>query len=142
MAAYDLWAFQTFIIDAWNDMDRKEVPEFPSHKCHAKAYPTKGIYDRLRPLVHRQRPFLPMVNRLMEKIDLTELPPYDPGEFDWRKAERMASKKRETGAAATKSPAASPVKTSTGKRMKRASRRKTTPRRKRVTPKRVKKPES
>jgi len=29
MAAYDLWSFQTYIIDVWNAADREECPELP-----------------------------------------------------------------------------------------------------------------
>jgi hypothetical protein len=96
MAAYDLWSFQTYIIDVWNAADREECPELPAYICPVRAYPADGIYNRLRPLVHRQRPFLPIINREMDIIDLTGLPPHDPADFDRRKTRLMASKKRET----------------------------------------------
>lgn len=151
MAAYDLWSFQTYIIDVWNAADREECPELPAYICPVRAYPADGIYNRLRPLVHRQRPFLPIINREMDIIDLTELPPHDPADFDWRKTRLLASKKRETGASTTKSPkrveneaakTTKSVKASAEKVTKRIFGSRTRTRRGRAAPKRVKKLES
>ncbi|KAK7428440.1 hypothetical protein QQZ08_005059 [Neonectria magnoliae] len=47
----------------------------------------QGAYDRLRPRVHGQRPFLPILN--YDGVDvyvMPEMPPFDPLLFDWRKA--------------------------------------------------------
>lgn len=123
-AAWDLWCFQLRVIEFWNYACWAQIPKDKRirPKCRLQAYRiqegTKLIggdarlerawpkVDHLRPRRRPFGPFLPILNRECYQLDLIELPPYDPGKFDWRSAaaagkkglQRQPGQKLSTGA--------------------------------------------
>lgn len=93
IAAYDIYLFQTKIIDLWNkgidDQATEPSTSTPKRKrCSLRVYPTVELYDRLRPLAHRQRPHLPLADGYWGgvHVPMMRIPPYDPADFDWKEA--------------------------------------------------------
>ncbi|KAH6685451.1 kinetochore Sim4 complex subunit FTA2-domain-containing protein [Plectosphaerella plurivora] len=121
MAAFDLWRFQTIVIEDhnyWAAQDPRETRKAP---CRLRAYPAyprrwtetrppKPIPNRgdrlktLRHMAHRHGPFLPMLDG--DEDTWTEnfiaWPKHDPAAFDWKgthvAAEEMAEGGRGTPA--------------------------------------------
>ncbi|MBE3047242.1 hypothetical protein IMZ48_32915 [Candidatus Bathyarchaeota archaeon] len=57
--------------------------------------PPRRIRDSLRPRPRQHGPFLPLINNeYSETIDLVDLSPYDPAEFNWRAAGARVGERR------------------------------------------------
>lgn len=99
-AAWDLFCFQTKVIDIWNDRLR-EVLGASQRKCRIRAYPHREQYW-LRPQSFQQRPLLPILNQDDEEnLYMIKLPKYDPGAFNAEEAakivRRQNKRKRASG---------------------------------------------
>ncbi|KPM44890.1 hypothetical protein AK830_g1672 [Neonectria ditissima] len=92
LAVWDLTRF-THMVMAWNDIEWPQDMR-PRPKPSFEHTQDEGRFDCLRPRVHRQRPFLPVLNTDgSDDYVMPEFPPYDPALFDWRKAAKMAARK-------------------------------------------------
>ncbi|KAK3331570.1 kinetochore Sim4 complex subunit FTA2-domain-containing protein [Cercophora scortea] len=89
-AAWDLYCFQTQVIDAYNGPYRKMLnKEELLPEVSFRVYSPPEMLDRLRPRPHRQQPYLPLLGNQpwLESQFLTEMPPFDPSKFNWVKAQ-------------------------------------------------------
>lgn len=96
LAAHDLVAMQRCIVDPWN-ADRRKAWGGGKRALKYRffrAYPDPDVCQRLRSRnPYTQRPYLPLRSfgtTNLDSHDMDWLPPYDPGEFDWRSAARKA----------------------------------------------------
>ncbi|UPL01269.1 hypothetical protein LCI18_012203 [Fusarium solani-melongenae] len=100
LAAWDLFCFQTTVIDLWNNVLRGALGT-SQRECRLQAYPHPAQYKTFRPQPFRQRPFLPIINQDDEVLDMIELPRYDPGDFNAEEAAKMVreqnKRKRDSG---------------------------------------------
>ncbi|KAJ4260889.1 hypothetical protein NW757_001277 [Fusarium falciforme] len=87
LVAWDLFCFQTKVIDLWNNFLRDALGT-SQRECRLQAYPHPA-QCKLRPQPFRQRPFLPIINQDDEALDMIELPRYDPGAFNAEEAAKM-----------------------------------------------------
>jgi hypothetical protein len=111
LAAWDLWCFQLRVIDIWNfNWARIPKDKRKGRKCRLQAYriqegtkllrsdatfgQARPRVDHLRPRPRPFGPYLPILNGELYLLDLIELPPHDPGKFDWRSAGAAGAKKR------------------------------------------------
>ncbi|KAK3681818.1 kinetochore Sim4 complex subunit FTA2-domain-containing protein [Podospora appendiculata] len=89
-AAWDLYCFQTQVIDAYNGPYRRMLKKgelLP--EVSFRVYSPPEMLGRLRPRPHRQQPYLPLLGNQpwLENQFLTEMPPFDPSRFNWVKAQ-------------------------------------------------------
>ncbi|KAM5348904.1 hypothetical protein ACJ41O_008727 [Fusarium nematophilum] len=89
MAAWDLYCFQTLVIDRWSQVSQefsrhrhRPRPKGARRACTLRAYEDPVRTDTLRPRPSRQRPFLPILNHQHMELQMTQLPRFDPGAFE------------------------------------------------------------
>ncbi|EEU45639.1 uncharacterized protein NECHADRAFT_93838 [Fusarium vanettenii 77-13-4] len=92
LAAWDLYCFQTKVIDVWNNYLRYVLGTM-QRECRLQAYRHPAPY-MLRPQPSRQRPFLPITNDEWIDLDMIDLPRHDPGAFNVDVVRKQNKRKR------------------------------------------------
>ncbi|KAM0562947.1 hypothetical protein ACHAPJ_001788 [Fusarium lateritium] len=112
LAAWDLYCFQTLVIDVWRkDAEAlfKRVPRPKGMKktCSLRAYNLPSHSRNLRSRAgQQQQPFLPLLNHEGLHKDMTQAPRYDPGDFTVYQGNRVTKnvKKRRARTATGQKP--------------------------------------
>ncbi|KAF4970752.1 hypothetical protein FSARC_2265 [Fusarium sarcochroum] len=112
MAAWDLYCFQTRVIDTWRKgadelFEKVPRPKGMKKTCSMRAYDLSSRSRNLRPRAgQQQRPFLPLLNHEGLDIEMAQTPRYDPGDLIVNQAKRVTKnvKKRRAKAATSQKP--------------------------------------
>ncbi|KAJ4266250.1 hypothetical protein NW762_004233 [Fusarium torreyae] len=95
LAAWDLYCFQTRVIDTWRESADKFFENVPRSKglkktCSVRAYNLSSHSRNLRPRAgQQQRPFLPLLNHECLDMEMTQTSRYDPGDFIANQGKRV-----------------------------------------------------
>ncbi|KAF5724217.1 pectate lyase c [Fusarium mundagurra] len=109
MAAWDLYCFQEYVIEAWKEGLARLLKVRPGTKglrktCWTQAYRLPKHTKELRPRGRwcqdeEQQPYLPMLNYRYQKLDMIQAPRHDPLDFAKHAPVVNNAKERMTGGA-------------------------------------------